>query len=244
LKVDIMQALKKRSKNIKGAYSVSSVVPSYNVKEAIEVLQKVAFTKFDSTLEIALKLGTDPKQTSQVVRGVVSLPAGTGRSVRVAVVCKPGTIVNGADVVGGIDLIDEIADGNINFDFCIATPDMMGLLGKVAKILGPKGLMPNPKLGTVTLNVDEAVRNAKAGRVEFRSDKGGAINSGVGKLSFSIEGLIQNITAFVSAVIDAKPSGVKGEYLRHMYLSSTMGPSLRVSLEDCLSLVSNSRSTT
>ncbi len=235
-----MQILKKRSKNIQMAYSLVSSSKLYSLREAIEVLQKSAFTKFDSTMEVAIKLGTDPKQTSQVVRGVVSLPAGTGKSIRVAVVCKPGTVVSGADVVGGIELIDDIAAGKIDFDFCIASPDMMGLLGRVARILGPKGLMPNPKLGTVTSNLDEAVQKAKAGRIEFRSDKGGAVNSGIGKLSFSVESLEKNIFAFISAVIDARPSGVKGEYLRSVYLSSTMGPALRISLADCFANISSS----
>ncbi len=235
-----MQILKKRSKNIQQSYSLVSASNFYEISDAIDILQKSAFTKFDSTLEVAVKLGIDPKQTSQVVRGVVSLPAGTGKSVRVAVVCKPGTDVKGADIVGGTELIDDIAAGKIDFDFCIASPDMMGLLGRVARILGPKGLMPNPKLGTVTSNLDDAVQKAKAGRIEFRSDKGGAVNSGIGKLSFNIDGLKQNFIAFVSAVIDAKPSGVKGEYLRSIYLSSTMGPSVRIALSDCFANISSS----
>lgn len=235
-----MQILKKRSKNIRQSYSLVSPSNFYEIREAISILKKSAFTKFDSTLEIALKLGIDPKQTSQVVRGVVSLPSGTGKSVRVAVVCKPGTEVKGADIVGGTELIDDIAAGKIDFDFCIASPDMMGLLGKVARILGPKGLMPNPKLGTVTSNLDEAVQKAKAGRVEFRSDKGGAVNSGIGKLSFDVEALTLNLIAFISAVIDAKPTGVKGEYLRSVYLSSTMGPSLRIALSDCFANIGSS----
>ncbi len=235
-----MQILKKRSKNVKNAYSLVSTSKLYSLSEAVEMLQKAAFTKFDSTMEIALKLGIDPKQTSQVVRGVVSLPFGTGKSIRVAVVCKPGTVVAGADIVGGTELIDDIASGKIDFDFCIASPDMMGLLGRVARILGPKGLMPNPKLGTVTSNLDEAVQKAKAGRIEFRSDKGGAVNSGIGKLSFSIEALEKNTLAFIGAVIDSRPSGVKGEYLRSVYLSSTMGPALRISLADCFANLGNS----
>ncbi len=205
---------------------------NYSIPEALDVLQKVKFAKFDETLDIAMRLGVDPRHSDQQVRGVVALPAGTGRSIRVLVICKEdkeaAAKAAGADIVGSTDVIEDIKAGKINFDICIATPDMMALIGQVARVLGPKGLMPNPKLGTVTPDVATAVKNAKSGQVEFRVEKAGIIHAGIGKLSFSAEDLASNVNALVSAVVKAKPSGAKGVYLKALYLSTTMGPSVRI----------------
>lgn len=209
----------------------------YGVEEGVAFLQSVASDakyKLDQTLELAANLGVDPKHSDQQVRGVVSMPAGTGKSVRVAVICKEdkedAAKGAGADIVGSNDIIDEIKSGEINFDVCIATPDMMGLIGQVARVLGPKGLMPNPKLGTVTTDVVSAVKNAKSGQVEFRVEKAGIIHAGVGKLSFTKDDLVKNVKALISAVVKAKPSGAKGTYLKSLYMSSTMGPSVRIDI--------------
>lgn len=204
----------------------------YSLEEAVAFIKKNKFAKFDETLDISMPLGVDPKHSDQMVRGMVNLPAGTGKDVRVAVICKDDKIdaakSAGADIAGGQSIIDEIKSGNINFDVCIATPDMMGFVGQVARVLGPKGLMPNPKLGTVTVDVDSAVRNAKSGQVEYRVDKCGIIHAGIGKLSFSDEDLLKNANEFINSVSKAKPSGVKGDYIKKIYLSSTMGVSLRI----------------
>lgn len=206
----------------------------YTGDEGIALVQSLSQAKFNETLEIAVKLGVDPKHSDQQVRGVVPLPAGTGKDVRVAVICKEdkeaAAKAAGADIVGSTEIIEEIKAGKINFDVCIATPDMMGLVGQVARILGPKGLMPNPKLGTVTPDVATAVKNAKSGQVEFRVEKAGIVHVGVGKLSFSKEDLLNNIKALLSALIKAKPSGAKGAYLKSVHLSSTMGPSVRLDI--------------
>lgn len=202
--------------------------------EGIEMLKTAAYTKFDSTLEVVMKLGVDPKHSDQMVRGVVSLPAGTGKVTRVAVFCKDERIEEakeaGADIAGSLEMIDDIKAGKINFDVCIATPDMMAVIGTVARILGPKGLMPNPKLGTVATDIVTAIKKVKSGYVEFRVEKGGIIHAGAGKLSFTTQNLLNNVSAFISAVIKAKPSGAKGNYLRAIYLSSTMGPSVKVDI--------------
>lgn len=206
----------------------------YNLTDGVQILKKVKCAKFDETLEIVLKLGVDPRHSDQMVRGVVSLPAGTGKVSRVAVICKDERIDEarsaGADVVGSVEVIDDIKAGRINFDVCIATPDMMGVIGAVARILGPKGLMPNPKLGTVTTDIATAVKNAKSGQVEYRVEKAGIIHAGVGKLSFADQDLVSNVQALVGAVIKAKPSGARGTYLKAVYLSSTMGPSVKLDL--------------
>jgi len=205
---------------------------SYEVGEAIGLVKSRAKAKFDETIEIALNLGVDPRQNDQMVRGVCQLPNGTGRTVRVAVFARGGKADEakeaGADIVGAEDLMEEIQKGQINFDRCIATPDMMGVVGRLGKILGPRGLMPNPRVGTVTMDVAEAVKNAKGGAVEFRTEKGGIIHAGVGKVSFDDTALAENIKAFVDAVIKAKPTGAKGTYLKKVALSSTMGPGVRV----------------
>ncbi len=204
----------------------------HGVDEAIALVKANATSKFDETVEIALNLGVDPRHADQMVRGVVTLPKGTGKDVRVGVFARGAkadeATAAGADVVGAEDLMEAIQGGKIDFDRCIATPDMMGLVGRLGKVLGPKGLMPNPKLGTVTMNVGEAVKAAKGGQVEYRVEKAGIIHSGIGKASFPAEDLRANFDALVDAVIKAKPAGAKGKYLRKVALSSSMGPGVKV----------------
>ena len=208
---------------------------SYSVAQAVDILLDCAKArKFDETIDIALNLGIDPKHADQQVRGVVSLPHGTGASVRVAVIAKDAKAEEakkaGADIVGAEDLIEEIKGGKIDFDRCIATPDMMALVGQVAKVLGPKGLMPNPKVGTVTPDVATAVKSAKAGSIEYRAEKNGIIHAGVGKASFSADKLVENILAFIDTIQKARPSGAKGTYMKKATLSSTMGPGIKLDL--------------
>ena len=205
---------------------------AYDVDEAVKVLKERASAKFDETVEIAMNLGIDPRHADQMVRGMVQLPNGTGKSVRVAVFARGDkaeeATAAGADIVGAEDFAKEIQEGRMDFDRCIATPDMMGVVGRLGRVLGPRGLMPNPKLGTVTPDVASAVQAAKAGTVEFRAEKAGIIHAGVGKCSFDDDRLTENIRAFVQAIVRAKPSGAKGQYLRKASLTSTMGPSLRL----------------
>ena len=212
----------------------------YGVDEAIETLKANAKAKFDETIEVALNLGVDPRHADQMVRGVVTLPAGTGKDVRVAVFARGDKAEEarkaGADVVGAEDLMETIQGGTIDFDRVIATPDMMGVVGRLGKVLGPKGLMPNPKLGTVTPNVTEAVKAAKGGQVEFRVEKAGIIHSGIGKASFPAEDLKKNFQAFVDAIVKAKPAGAKGKYVKKVALSSTMGPGLKVDVAEVASV--------
>ncbi|HYI39209.1 MAG TPA: 50S ribosomal protein L1 [Allosphingosinicella sp.] len=226
----------KISKNQKAIDAAVDRTRLYGVDEAIETLKANAKSKFDETIEIALNLGVDPRHADQMVRGVVTLPAGTGRDVRVAVFARGAkaeeATAAGADVVGAEDLMETIQGGTIDFDRVIATPDMMGIVGRLGKVLGPKGLMPNPKLGTVTPNVTEAVKAAKGGQVEFRVEKAGIIHSGIGKVSFPAEDLKRNFTAFVDAIVKAKPAGAKGKYVRKVALSSTMGPGLKVDVAE------------
>ena len=204
----------------------------YPVDEALAIVKKNATSKFDETVEVAINLGVDPRHADQMVRGVVNLPKGTGKDVRVAVFAKGDKAEEakkaGADVVGAEDLMETIQGGQIDFDRVIATPDMMGVVGRLGKVLGPKGLMPNPKLGTVTPNVAEAVKAAKGGQVEFRVEKAGIIHSGIGKASFSEADLRKNFDAFVDAIVKAKPSGAKGKYVRKVALSSSMGPGVKI----------------
>ena len=204
----------------------------YVPAEAVKLVKANAQAKFDETIEIALNLGVDPKHADQMVRGVVSLPHGTGKSLRVAVFAKGDKVKEaedaGADLVGSDELAAQIKKGEINFDRCIATPDMMAVVGQLGKVLGPKGLMPNPKLGTVTPDVAGAVQAAKAGQIEFRVEKLGIIHAGVGKTSFSEEALAENISTFVMAIAKAKPSGAKGTYMKKVSLTSTMGPGLKL----------------
>ncbi len=206
----------------------------YDLSEAVKAVKDNATAKFDETIEVAMNLGVDPRHADQMVRGVVNLPAGTGKEVRVAVFAKgdkaDAAREAGADIVGAEDLVEQIQKGEINFDRAIASPDMMPLVGRLGKILGPRGLMPNPKVGTVTPNVAEAVKAAKAGAVEFRVEKAGIVHAGVGKASFSEDKLEENIKAFVDAVIKAKPEGAKGAYVKKVSLSSTMGPGVQVDL--------------
>ncbi|HSX57327.1 MAG TPA: 50S ribosomal protein L1 [Sphingomonas sp.] len=208
----------------------------YGIDEAIALAQKNATAKFDETIEVALNLGVDPRHADQMVRGVVTLPAGTGKTVRVGVFAKGAKADEareaGADVVGAEDLLEIVQGGKIEFDRCIATPDMMGLVGRLGKVLGPKGLMPNPKLGTVTMNVAEAVKAAKGGQVEYRVEKAGIIHSGIGKASFPAEDLRANFDALVDAVVKAKPAGAKGKYLRKVAVSSSMGPGVKVDVAE------------
>jgi large subunit ribosomal protein L1 len=208
----------------------------HGVDEAISIVKANATSKFDETVEIALNLGVDPRHADQMVRGVVTLPKGTGKDVRVGVFARGAkadeATAAGADVVGAEDLMEAIQGGKIDFDRCIATPDMMGLVGRLGKVLGPKGLMPNPKLGTVTMNVGEAVKAAKGGQVEYRVEKAGIIHSGIGKASFPAEDLRANFDALVDAVIKAKPAGAKGKYVRKVALSSSMGPGVKVDVAE------------
>ncbi|MBB3909505.1 50S ribosomal protein L1 [Sphingomonas desiccabilis] len=208
----------------------------HGVDEAIALVKSNATAKFDETVEVSLNLGVDPRHADQMVRGVVTLPKGTGKTVRVGVFARGAkaeeATAAGADVVGAEDLMEAIQGGKIDFDRCIATPDMMGLVGRLGKVLGPKGLMPNPKLGTVTMNVAAAVEAAKGGQVEYRVEKAGIIHSGIGKASFSAEDLRENFDALVDAVVKAKPTGAKGKYLKKVALSSSMGPGVRVDVTE------------
>jgi large subunit ribosomal protein L1 len=211
---------------------------AYDLAEAVKLLKSSSGVKFDETIELAVNLGVDPRHADQMVRGVCQLPNGTGRDVRVAVFCKPErqdeATAAGADVVGAEDLVEEVQKGNINFDKCIATPDMMPLVGRLGKVLGPRGMMPNPKVGTVTNDIAEAVKASKGGAVEFRVEKAGIVHAGVGKLSFPEDALVQNIRAFTDAVVKAKPAGAKGTYLKKLSLTSTMGPGIQVDTQSVL----------
>ena len=204
----------------------------YGVDEAITLAKTNATAKFDETIEVALNLGVDPRHADQMVRGGVTLPKGTGKTVRVGVFAKGAKADEareaGADVVGAEDLMETIQGGTIDFDRCIATPDMMGVVGRLGKVLGPKGLMPNPKLGTVTMDVAAAVKAAKGGQVEYRVEKAGIIHSGIGKASFAAEDLRANFDALVDAVVKAKPAGAKGKYVKKVAISSSMGPGIKV----------------
>jgi len=224
----------KQGKRLKSAYEGVDREQNYPLGEAIAKIKAGAKAKFDETVELVLNLAVDPRHADQMVRGVVSLPHGTGRSVRVAVFAKDAKAEEarkaGADIVGADDLAQQIQDGKIDFDRCIATPDMMPVVGRLGKILGPRGLMPNPKLGTVTMDVAGAVKSAKAGQLEFRVEKAGIVHAGVGKASFSQQQLVDNVSAFVDAIAKAKPSGVKGTYMKRVSLSSTMGPGLKLDI--------------
>ena len=208
----------------------------YGVDEAIGLVKSLATAKFDETVEVALNLGVDPRHADQMVRGVVNLPSGTGKTVRVAVFAKGAKAEEatkaGADVVGAEDLMESIQGGTIDFDRVIATPDMMGIVGRLGKVLGPKGLMPNPKLGTVTMDVTKAVTDAKSGQIEFRVEKAGIIHAGIGKASFGEAELRANFDAFVDAILKAKPSGSKGKYLKKAAVSSSMGPGVKIDLAE------------
>lgn len=219
-------------KRLAAAYGKFDKHRPYTLDEAIRLVKSNATAKFDETVEIAMNLGIDPRHADQMVRGLVSLPNGTGKTLRVGVFARGAkaeeALDAGADVVGADDLAERVQAGDIPFDRCIATPDMMGLVGRLGKILGPRGLMPNPRLGTVTMDVRGAVTAAKSGQVEFRAEKAGIIHAGVGKASFDESKLAENIRAFIEAIQRAKPAGAKGTYLQRVALSSTMGPGVRV----------------
>ena len=210
----------------------------YSLSEGVKLLKDNAKTKFDETVEVAVNLGVDPKHADQMVRGVVALPNGTGKNVRVAVFAKGDKAdearAAGAELVGDADLAELIQKGEMGFDRCIATPDMMMVVGKLGKVLGPRGLMPNPKLGTVTVDVAQAVKDAKGGQIEFRVEKLGIIHAGVGKTSFDEKAIAENVQALIDALSKAKPSGVKGTYMKRVTISSTMGPGVKLDVADMI----------
>ena len=222
----------KQGKRLKAAYEAIDINKSYALDEAIKLIKASTKAKFDETVELSLNLGIDPRHADQMVRGLTNLPNGTGKTVRVAVFARGPKAdeaqAAGADVVGADDLAEKIQAGEINFDRCIATPDMMGLVGRLGKILGPRGLMPNPRLGTVTMNVKDAVTAAKGGQVEFRAEKAGIIHAGIGNVSFDADKLLENARALADAVQKARPTGAKGTYMKGAAVSSTMGPGIRV----------------
>ena len=221
-------------KRIENIYKNFDKSKFYSLKEAVKLVKENANAKFDETVDLAINLGVDPKYADQMVRGVCSLPNGTGKTVRVAVLAQGEKAdeakAAGADIVGAENLIDSILSGKVDFDRCIATPDMMGLAGKVARVLGPKGLMPNPKLGTVTMDVAGAVKKAKAGEVQYRAEKTGIVHAGIGKVSFSEDAIYENAKTLIDAIIKAKPAGAKGTYMKRISISSTMGAGVRVDL--------------
>ena len=222
----------KHGKRLRKAYEAIDRETGYGIAEAVRIIKDLATSKFDETMEGAINLDVDPKHADQMVRGTVSLPHGTGKALKVAVFAKGDKAKEaeaaGADFVGAEDLAEKIQNGETGFDRFIATPDMMAVVGKLGKILGPKGLMPNPKLGTVTQDVTNAIKAAKAGQIEFRVQKEGIVHAGVGKASFSADQLVANVAAFVDAIVKAKPSGVKGTYLKRVSLTSTMGPGIKL----------------
>jgi large subunit ribosomal protein L1 len=226
----------KKGKRLKTAYEGLDREATYSIDDAVKLIKGFAKAKFDETIELSLNLGVDPRHADQNVRGVVALPHGTGKSMRVAVFAKgdkaDAAKAAGADLVGGDDLAEKIQGGEMNFDRVIATPDMMGVVGKLGKVLGPRGLMPNPKLGTVTPDVETAVKNAKAGEVQFRAEKAGIVHAGVGKASFTEKQLSENVRAFYEAIVKAKPSGAKGTYVKKVSLSSTMGPGIKLNVSE------------
>lgn len=222
----------KTGKRIRSAREGIDRVKLYELTDAISAVKERASAKFDETVELSMNLGVDPRHADQMVRGVCVLPNGTGRSVKVAVFARGDKAEEakaaGADIVGAEDLVESVQGGTIDFDRCIATPDMMPLVGRLGKVLGPRGLMPNPKVGTVTMDVGEAVKSAKGGAVEFRVEKAGIVHAGVGKASFTTEALVENVQAFADAVQKAKPSGAKGTFVKRVAVSSTMGPGVHV----------------
>lgn len=221
-------------KKLEAVLEKLDLTKEYTLQEAIDILKENSFVKFDETVEMAINLGVDPRKSDQVVRGTVVLPHGTGKQVRVLVFAKgekeKEAIDAGADYVGAEDLIEKIQQGWLEFDRAIATPDMMGLVGRLGKILGPRGLMPNPKLGTVTFDIAKAVKEAKAGKIEYRTDKAGVVHVPIGKLSFDRQKLVENAIAVLKSIIKAKPPTAKGKYIKKVHLSSTMGPGLKIDI--------------
>ncbi len=230
-----MAKLGKRTRSAREAFAGKE---NLSVEEAVALIKGNSNVKFDETIEIAMNLGVDPRHADQMVRGVVGLPNGTGKTVRVAVFARGAkadeATAAGADIVGAEDLMEIVQGGKIEFDRCIATPDMMPIVGRLGKVLGPRNLMPNPKVGTVTMDVGAAVKAAKGGEVQFKAEKGGVVHAGVGKISFDEKKLVENIRAFVGAVSKAKPSGAKGTYMKKIALSSTMGPGVSVSVDNAV----------
>ena len=228
---------KRRSKKFLKAFGLVEQSP-YAIEKAVHLAQEIAFAKFDETVDLAFRLGIDPRHADQMVRGAISLPAGTGKTVRVCVITQGENLDRaqeaGADIVGGDDLVAKIAGGWLEFDRVIASPDMMGKLGRIGRILGPRGLMPNPKLGTVAVDVAKAVKEQKAGKVEYRCEKNGIVHVPVGKKSFALEDLVKNIHAMIGAILRAKPSGAKGTYLKSLALSTTMGPGIRINTQEAM----------
>ena len=224
----------RKGKRLKDGYKDIDRDAFYDAAQAVKLVKERAKAKFDETIEVALNLNVDPRKADQNVRGTVMLPHGTGKALRVAVFARGDRAKEaeaaGADLVGAEDLAEKVQAGQLDFDRCVATPDMMAIVGRLGKVLGPRGLMPNPKLGTVTTNVAEAVRAAKGGQVEFRAEKAGIIHAGVGKASFTEAALLDNVRAFIGAISRAKPSGVKGTFIKRVSLSSTMGPGLKLEI--------------
>lgn len=231
-----MAKLGKRTTAAREAFAGKADV---TVEEAVALIKGNSKVKFDETIEIAMNLGVDPRHADQMVRGVVGLPNGTGKTMRVAVFARGPKAEEaqaaGADIVGAEDLMETVQGGTIEFDRCIATPDMMPIVGRLGKVLGPRNLMPNPKVGTVTMDVADAVKAAKGGEVQFKAEKGGVVHAGVGKLSFDEAKLVENVRAFIGAVAKAKPSGTKGTYMKKINLSSTMGPGVSVAVDEAVS---------
>ncbi|AIK96777.1 50S ribosomal protein L1 [Candidatus Odyssella acanthamoebae] len=226
----------KVGKRLKSAVQSLDRNKVYSLADAVKFIKERATAKFDETIEVAINLNVDPRKADQNLRGVVQLPHGTGKTYRVAVFAKgpkaEEALKAGADIVGAEDLMEKIQAGDMPFDRCIATPDMMGLVGRVGKILGPRGLMPNPKLGTVTMDVAEAIKSVKGGQVEYRTEKAGIVHAGIGKASFKEQAILENVKSYVDAVIKAKPTGVKGSYLKSLSLSSTMGPAVKFEISE------------
>lgn len=221
-------------KKLESAYEKFEKAKEYSLEEALRLIKELSYTRFDETVEMAFNLGVDPKKTDQVVRGAVTLPHGTGKKVRVLVFAKgekeKEAIEAGADYVGAEDLVEKIQKGWLDFDKAVATPDIMGLVGKLGKVLGPRGLMPNPKLGTVTFDVAKAVKEIKAGKVEYKTDKAGVVHVPIGKVSFDVDRLIENARTVIDSISKAKPSTSKGKYMKKIVISSTMGPGIKVDL--------------
>ena len=222
----------KKTKNNKKILETVDLTKVYEPVDAIKILKNNSYVKFDETLDVAINLSIDPNKTDQNVRGVLNLPKGSGKTIRVAVITKDDKTNEakdaGADIIGENDLVESISSGKIDFDLLISTPDMMPSIGKIAKILGPKGLMPNPKLGTVTQDVTKAVKSAKSGQIQFRTEKGGIVHAGIGKLNFSEEDLITNLKAFYNSLVKSKPESVKGSFIKKVTIASTMGVGLEI----------------